>query len=153
MSAIRIRIIFARVIPLQQQLLSLFRREQRQVEDRAIRVVHRELEQVLVMFEQPSGSLGVSQIGVVLKSEPKTFGVIAHMETEVEFRGAVVDGEQRRLCPRNFEKSPGGFFYFQHRLKERIPARSTFRSKLGDQLLEGQILVSIGAENCVAYPM
>ena len=46
--------------------------------------------------------------------------------------------------------APGRFFHYQHHLEKWIPTRNTFRLEFSDQLLEGQVLVSVRSESNLA---
>ena len=46
--------------------------------------------------------------------------------------------------------APGRFFDHQHHLEKRIPAWNAFRLEFSDQLLEGQVLVSVRPESHLA---
>src|SRR6266550_4390976 len=48
------------------------------------------------------------------------------------------------------QMAPGRFFHYQHHLEKWIPTRHAFRLEFTDELLEGQVLVSVRPESHLA---
>ena len=91
------RVVLTSVIPLQQDVLSLRRGEQRQIKHSAIGISHHSPQEILVMLEQEASSFSVEQIRAVLEGEVQAFRMIDNIQAQIELRRAVVDRKRSAL--------------------------------------------------------
>ena len=145
-------IIGGRLVPFQQHLLALSGRQNRQRGKRLVRILHDPFQESLEMAQETKNRGRVEQIGVVLERAGQAIGQFFQRESQIELGRPIADrdGGQRQTSPfRGLERSR---LQDEHDLKNGRTAQIAFHGKGLDELLEGQILVSISTQSDFADP-
>jgi hypothetical protein len=140
------------VVPGEQELMGLRLGQQRQLGEPRLRAARRSLGQCAQMAEEPGGCRRIEQVPVVVQASGQAAAGLHGGEKEVEPGRAALDRHRRQGEARQLERARRGVLEHEHGLEERSVGEAALRLQAVDELLEGEILVGIGAERHLAHP-
>ena len=143
-NAFVLRIIGSRVVPLDEQLVTLGFGEQRQLGDGLRRVVHNRLQQGLEMARHALDGRFVEEIGA---EDPGALQLVADLPKvcfEVEACGVHASGALGHAQSSQFQFAHRGVLQGKHDLHQRVVVEVAWRLQFLDQALEGQVLMVVG---------
>ena len=129
-------------------------RQQRKLVERTFDPVRQRFEQSLVTPEKTRHGGGVEEIAVVAEASVEAIGSLGDREGHHAHLLPTLHHRERRHLDA-FEPGGGPRRILQHEehLEERGVAEAPLRPQLGDQPLEGHLLVGVGAETGLAHTL
>src|SRR5437879_4062642 len=140
------------LVPLNEDLLSLGLTQQRQSGNAAVGIADNSFEQSAEVADQPLCRRDLEQVRVVLEIAAQTVRFLRQAKTQIELGCAALnikraDGQAGELgCDRK------SILQDEQHLKQRRSTRVAHGLQLLDELLEGNVLVSVAAQGDSTHP-
>ncbi len=136
----------ARLIPLDDDLPPLARRQQRQVGQSGVGSVEDAFEQLSVMRDHALDGRFVEEVRAVDEAAAQTLGGFPEVALDVEPRRAAADIERTHLKPAQGEVFRRRVLQGERHLKQRVAAHVAARVQLLDEFFKRQVLMRVSAE-------
>ena len=144
------------VVPAEEELVPLREGEERQLGDRPLRLRHHPREETFELPEEAEHGVAPEEVGVVAEDGLETRAALLEDERQVELRRPAVapqgredepgEGQVSRAARPACPASGPSLLHDEHHLEERRMFEAPLDRQLLDQLLQGDVLVGIGAE-------
>ena len=119
---------------------------ERQLREMRVRSGQCPRQKCLEMTGHSLNGRGVEQVGVVMKYRAQPLGALPDVDLQVEARRGHFELEGNQRQPGQPQLLPSGVLDVEDHLEERVPAHVPLELKHLDQLLEGQVLMLVGAQ-------
>ena len=139
----------SRGVPVLEHPVLLSGTHHRQLAEAAAGCTHHRLQQVLPMLRQALDGGGIEQVGGVGQRGPKPVGGFMGVQAQVKMGGLAVPVQFHHTQARQllaFAAALGLGLVVEHHLEQRVMAQAAFRLQCHHQLLERQVLMSLGLE-------
>ena len=140
------------LVPADGDLVTLLAIEERDRRKSLVGACRHRLQQSRKVTEHPRDGRRPEEIGIVPQARRQTLRGLVHGEGEVELGRGTLPGPAPKSYPRQRQSRPRRILQHQHGLEERVAILHPVRPQLFHQLLEGQILMRVGAQRDAADP-